>query len=74
MADKKITIQDFLTDDQIEAALTIWQNNTIPAKEIAEKVIRPAIAEINKKLGQENDPLYLAYCCEYVFNETQRRK
>jgi hypothetical protein len=28
------------------------------------------ISRINAKLGQENHPLYLAYCVEYVFMQT----
>lgn len=62
---RTITLPDFLTNEQIEIAV-----NCKSAKEITEKVITPNIDEINKKLGQENDPMYLAYACEYVFRET----
>lgn len=70
---KQVTLADFLTGQQITDALAIWRRSETPAKEIAERVIAPGIGQINLKLGQENDPLYLAYMCEAVFNETCKR-
>lgn len=63
---RTITILDFLTPKQIQQALKIYKTNSTPAKEICEKVIRPNMRSINIKLGQENDPMYLAYACEYI--------
>lgn len=71
--DKQLTLGDFLTDDQIAQALTIWRRSRAPARQIADDVIKPNMAEINRRIGQENDPMYLAYACEYVFNETEKR-
>lgn len=68
---RQVTLADFLDGQQIMDALNIWRRSERPAQEIADKVIRPNIGKINLKLGQENDPLYLAYMCEAVFNETQ---
>jgi hypothetical protein len=70
---RQVTLMDFLTGDQITQALDIWRKNTSPAQEIADKVISPNISQINAKLGQENDPKFLAYMCEAVFNETAKR-
>lgn len=62
---KTVTLPDFLTEKQIKAA-----QNCKSAREISEKVITPNLKAINKKLGQENDAMYLAYCCEYAFRES----
>ena len=34
-------------------------------KRIRDEIIKPNIDRINKALGQENDPDYLAYAVEY---------
>ncbi len=71
MADRTMVITDFLTQDQINEAIKIYETaepGTF-ARTLAEKIIEPNLAEINRKLGQENDARYLAYACEYVFNQ-----
>ena len=65
-----MTTTDFLSGSQIISALKIWRDERSPAKRICEEVIKPNIQEINRKLGQENEPMYLAYVCEYIFNES----
>jgi hypothetical protein len=72
---KSVTLPDFLTEDQIEAAITLYEklkNTGRFANECAKQIIEPNIAEINRKLGQDNDPRYLAYACEYAFNQTTK--
>lgn len=70
---RSMTLPDFLTDEQIEQARKIYvacqNSDKMPASEIAKQVIEPNMAEINRKLGQENDAHYLAFCCEYVFSQ-----
>lgn len=39
------------------------------AKSICDQVIQPNIERINKAIGQENDPMYLSYMCEYVVSQ-----
>ena len=63
-APRTITLPDFLTEAQINRAMQCKS-----AKEIKEKVIAPILDEINERLGQENNPLFLAYACEHVFRE-----
>jgi len=58
---KQITLGDILTDREILLAAKL-----LKAKEIAEQIIKPNIERINKKLGQENDPMYLGYLVEYA--------
>lgn len=68
---KHTTLPDFLTEEQIKAAQDLYKKaepGTF-ARQCAEQIIKPNMAEINRKLGQENDPRYLAYACEYVFNQ-----
>jgi hypothetical protein len=65
-----MTLPDFLTEEQITAAQELYKTaepGTF-ARLCAQQVIRPNMAEINRKLGQENDANYLAYACEYVFS------
>lgn len=61
---KTIAIPDFLTESQISRAMQCKS-----AKEIKEKVISPDFEHIEARVGQECDPMYLAYCCERVFRE-----
>ncbi len=68
---KKVTIYDFLTLDQVKKAREIFDGCTTPGKAgvhklLLDEVIQPNIAEINHKLGQENDARYLAFAVEYV--------
>lgn len=68
---KQITLPDFLTDEQIEKARELYMAGTPGfARAVKDLLIEPNIEEINRKLGQENDPMFLAYAVEYVFNET----
>lgn len=41
------------------------------AKQIHDEVIKPNISTINKLLGQENDPMYLAYAVEYALGHNK---
>ena len=59
---KTVTIGQFLSDDEIKRAFKYKEN----AKEICEHIIKPNIDKINRKLGQENDPMYLAYMVQYA--------
>lgn len=61
---KFVSITEFLTPAQIKEVMHLKT-----AKPICDSVIRPNIAEINRKLGQENDPMYLAYMVEYVLSQ-----
>lgn len=69
---RTVTIADFLTNEQITAAAKLFDRlkNTgtshLFAEACADEVIRPNMAEINRKLGEVNDPKYLAYAVEHV--------
>ena len=64
---KQVTIKDFLTDDEIRFALKLHT-----AYDICEQVIKPSIRRINRDLGQENDPMYLAYAVEYALSQYRK--
>jgi hypothetical protein len=69
---KKIGISDFLTVDEVVAAIKLYksaQEGTF-AHKCANEIITPVLPRINKKLGQDNHPLFLAYMVEYVFMQT----
>ena len=66
---KRVTVQQFLTPDEIVTAVKLFREmDGQPgyANAVCDKLIRPNIARINAALGQENDPKYLAYAVEYA--------
>ncbi len=67
---KATILEQFLTKEEIEKALAIYKEldgTSRFAHEIEKEIIAPNIERINKDLGQENHPLYLAYLVEYAF-------
>ena len=69
---KQATLPEFLTQEQIDQAFEIYRkhkNSGHAVSLIETNVIKPNITEINRKLGQENDPTYLSYACTYVFGQ-----
>ena len=73
---KNMTLPQFLTEAQIAEALTLCKDHGgIDAKgKIQKQVIEPNMVAINKKLGQENDPSYLAYAVVYVFSQADEQR
>lgn len=65
---KRVTLGQFLSQANINRAQKLYPD----VKAIAREIIEPQIAEINRKLGQENDPMYLAYAIVYVFEQMAR--
>lgn len=76
MPRKQYTIGDLFTDAEVAKALGIY--NQAPfgtfARRCAADVVTPALDRINKKTGQENDALYLAYMIEHSFISAGRGK
>lgn len=68
------TISDFLTEPEIQKVIKIYKQykDNGAADQICEQVIKPNLDRINKSLGQDNDPKYLAYACEYVMVQTRQ--
>jgi hypothetical protein len=72
---RSVRITDFLTQEEIVRAMRLY-NKASPgtfASRCAEEIIAPVIDRINQKLGQENDPRYLGYAVEHVFNASVRK-
>lgn len=65
-----IRITDMLTDEQVQQCIALYPNR----ERIRDEVVKPNMAEIDRKLGQENDPDYLSYAIMYVLGEAQRRE
>jgi hypothetical protein len=63
---KNVAITDFLTPAEIEHAAKIVTTQAYPHKTLVSEIITPNMDRINKALGQENDPGYLAYAVEYA--------
>lgn len=67
---KQISIFDFLTDQQVSEAWKLFvkcgKSGTSFHDAMTEN-LKPLMPEIDKKLGQENSPEFLAYAVEYVF-------
>jgi len=66
---KTMTLPDFLDDAQIAALQKIWETDRNHFHSRAVALLEPAMPEIDRKLGQENDAGFLAYAIEYVFGE-----
>lgn len=71
MAYPRVPITSFLTMQEIERAVLLYQS-AVPgtfAARCRDEIIAPILPRINEALGQENDALYLAYAVEYVLAE-----
>lgn len=69
---KTLHLGSILTNKEMKEALKLYKKAETHqfAERCAAEIIRPIIERINKDLGQENDPLYLAYCVEYAIRRT----
>jgi hypothetical protein len=68
-----MTLPDFLTDEQIDEAVQLYEKHGHRAVEkIRARVIEPNMTTINAKIGQENDSGYLAYAVVYVLDQARR--
>ena len=67
---KSVTLPDFLTEVQIADAIRLYEAHGMDAVgTIQSQVIEPNMAEINAKLGQENDARYLAYAVVHALSQ-----
>jgi len=62
-----MTVSRIFTDEQILEALKLQKASTI-----YELLIMPNIDEINRRSGQENDPMYLAHILASVIIGAQQ--
>jgi hypothetical protein len=76
MANKQMSIDQFLTRAEIEQAWEMYRTNTSSsfASRVATYIITPNMERINAALGQENNAMYLAYCVEYTFNQIAKEQ
>lgn len=75
---KTVPIGSFLTDAQIAHGMRLWDQHGRKGGSkfiaaVVEQITQPNIAEINRKLGQENDPKFLAYALEYALSSVEDR-
>lgn len=75
---KTVTIETILTKAELNKAIKLYRSLSETerhkfAERCATEIIRPVIDRINKKLKQENDPRYLAYCIEYALMKSNGR-
>lgn len=75
MADKKITLADFLLPPEIEKAVALYKEAAPGTfgQRCAAEIIEPVMPRINAALGQENNARYLAYVVEYVLGQADQR-
>lgn len=70
--ERQVSLSDFLTEKQIDHCIRLYNADTQGCVyAIEDKVIKPNIETINRKLGQENDSRYLAYAVQYVLGLSQ---
>lgn len=74
----QVTLDQFLTAQEIKQAFRMLLrsklNDSERIKYLVDKITGPNIDRINKALGQENDPQYLAYAIIYCFNLLHKGK
>lgn len=66
------TIGDILfNEQQVARAIELFRTCRAGtfAKTICDELIQPQITEIDERLGQQNDPLYLAYVIEHAITQ-----
>lgn len=72
------SLDQFLTSEQLEHCCAIWVecagNDILFVGRVEVEVMLPNMAEINRKIGQENNARYLAYATYYVFSQVMTRK
>lgn len=71
---RSIKIGDFMTTAMMHKAkklIDVTADSSKWAELIDTHVIVPNLSEINRKLGQDNDPRYLAYAVVYAFTVTK---
>jgi hypothetical protein len=57
---------EFLTADEIKKAIKLYRiANGSFHQRCMDEIIKPVITRINKALGQESDPRWLAYAVEF---------
>jgi len=74
---KQVTLQDFLTDTEINRCVQLWKEHSGARRKtfvdaVMTEIISPNMDRINKSLGQENDPRFLAYAIEYVMGQASK--
>lgn len=62
---KMVRIEDFLTKEQVDLAISIGPDHA----RLKAEVIEPNMEEINRKLSQENDASYLAYALIHAIQQ-----
>lgn len=67
---RSVTLDEFLTDEQLEKCLVLYPD----VYAIRREVIEPSMTEINRKLGQENDARFLAYMVIFAISQAARLK
>lgn len=78
---RQITLTEFLTEDEIQLSVDLWKEYqelqleptaASYALAVCNRITRPNIARINKALGQENDPMYLAYAVGHIMTTVEQ--
>ena len=62
---KMVSLGDFLTEEQTRRCWGLYPNR----EQIRDKIVKPNLASINEKLGQENDADYLSYAIVHVIGQ-----
>jgi len=73
---KTVTLPQFLTEAQIAHAVRLYETHgeAHAVDPIQIHVIEPNMTVINEKLGQENDPRYLAYAVVYACTQASSKE
>ena len=71
-----IDIKTIFTKEEIKRAKALYRKSQKEgfgfAKRCREEIVQPVMARIDAALGQENDPMYMAYVLEYEMMANRR--
>lgn len=72
---KSVTITDFLTAGEIKKCIAMWERDRGNFHQrVLDEIVKPNMARINEKLGQDNVPGFIAYAIEYALMQSEERK
>ena len=69
---REMKINDFMTDDMVDEAIRLYRTSRSRHLALVE-LLKPHMADIDRKVGQKNDVNYLAYAVEYAISVAEER-
>jgi hypothetical protein len=68
----RVSLRDMYDDQQLRKLVNVYKKHSGSSSLHKQLVtaISPMMPDVNRRLGQENDPGYIAYMTEYMLDKT----